>query len=138
MALARIESGDFAQGVVRMLVALADCRGSVRNDRLQRAADALQHREPMASWSVSERIALINEQTLLMSIAPEAAIAALPRMIRTPQERMQALSLVTYIAGEPDPSDPSDADVRSMLRRFAEILEPPRQLPAASTPHSES
>ncbi|MBS2085473.1 hypothetical protein KCH33_26080, partial [Klebsiella pneumoniae] len=44
-----IARGGFEEAVIRMLILLADSRGSVRRDRLERSAKVLTKDEPFAS-----------------------------------------------------------------------------------------
>ena len=48
-----------------MLVLLAESRGSVRCDRLERSAKVLSQDEPFTSLGAERRVALIHEQTVI-------------------------------------------------------------------------
>jgi Protein of unknown function (DUF3141) len=54
--LLNVERGGFAEAVIRMLILLAESRGSVRRDRLERSAKVLSHDEPFASLGLERRV----------------------------------------------------------------------------------
>lgn len=118
-ALMKIERGGFAEAVIRMLILMARSRGAVRQSRLARSNLILQSTEPFKSLGEDVRTGLINEQTLIIDFEPEAAIAALPKLLPTASERQRAINLIEEIAG--DPAEMSEPTIR-MLRRLHETL----------------
>ena len=64
--LRNIERGGFAEAVIRMLIVLAEARGSVRRSRLERSAHVLAHDEPFASLGAERRAELIHEQSVIV------------------------------------------------------------------------
>jgi tellurite resistance protein len=119
-ALARIEQGGFAEAVIRMLILMARSRGGVRQSRLERSNLILQSAEPFKSLGEEGRSSIIHEQTLIIDFEPEAAIAALPKMLPTAADRQRALALVEEIAG--DPLEMAEATAR-LLRRLRDTLQ---------------
>ncbi len=113
-ALAKIERGGFAEAVVRMLILMARSRGAVRQSRLERSNLILRSTEPFKSLGDELRSAIIHEQTLIIDFEPEAAIAALPKMLPTADERQRAIALVEEIAG--DPLEMAEATARLIVR----------------------
>lgn len=67
--------------MVRKLVLLADTRGDVRRDRLQRSAEVLSTCGPFAGMDAGVRVRMIHEQTLVAHFEPEAGLAALPKLL---------------------------------------------------------
>lgn len=118
-ALARIEHGGFAEAVIRMLILMARSRGAVRQSRLVRSNLILQSTEPFKSMGEDVRTGIINEQTLIIDFEPEAAIAALPKLLSAASERQRAIKLIEDIAG--DPAEMSEPTIR-MLARLHETL----------------
>jgi pimeloyl-ACP methyl ester carboxylesterase len=141
MALARIAQGSFVEAVIRMLIMLAESRGGVRRDRLERSARVLTTDEPFASLTQDQRTLIIREQTLIVTLAPAEALATLPSLLRTDEERELALRLVRYVPGRIDDMAPHTFET---LRRMAEVLglppfsddvlEDPLAAPALSPP----
>lgn len=119
-ALTKIERGGFAEAVVRMLILMARSRGAVRQSRLERSNLILRSTEPFKSLGDELRSAIIHEQTLIIDFEPEAAIAALPKMLPTMDERQRAIALVEEIAG--DPLEMAEATAR-LLVRLREMLQ---------------
>src|SRR5208283_3784630 len=120
-ALMNIERGGFAEAVIRMLVLMARSRGAVRQSRLERSNLILNSTEPFKGLGEAERTAIIFEQTLIIDFAPDAAIAALPDLLPTQEERQRAIALVEQIAG--DPAEMAEATTR-MLGRLRATLAP--------------
>jgi len=117
--LLNVERGGFAEAVIRMLILLAESRGSVRRDRLERSASVLSHDEPFASLGSQRRVALIHEQTVIAEYEREAGINALAVMLPTADERTKALGVVEYIAGSIEEMEPQTIKT---LQRFRQVL----------------
>jgi hypothetical protein len=122
MALSRIAQGGFIEAVIRMLIMLAESRGGVRRDRLERSAHVLTMDEPFASLTQDQRSLIIREQTLVVTLAPEEAMASLPALLPTAEDRTRALSVVRYVPGRIDEMAPHTFET---LRRMAEVLGQP-------------
>ncbi len=97
--LARVDEGGFAEGVVRILIILAQARGTVRRTRLARSAQVLTRSAPFDTLSEQARARLIHEQSVIVELEPEEALATLPDLIRDPAERKRAIDLAIEIAG---------------------------------------
>ena len=118
-ALACMERGDMGAAVIRMLVLLAGSRGSVRRDRLERSAQVLNHTQPFASMGPQRRSELIQQQSIIAEFEPERAVQTLPVLLRTPEERKQALDIVNHILGARAEMEPRSLD---MVRHMETLL----------------
>ncbi|GAB4523696.1 MAG: TerB family tellurite resistance protein [Roseibium sp.] len=118
-ALMHVEEGGFCEAVIRMLILLAESRGNVRQDRLERSARVLTRDEPFKSLTPEERSLMLQEQTLITEFAREEAIEALPRLLRTREERELAARVVRYIPGAIDEMAPHTLET---LQRFHKVL----------------
>jgi tellurite resistance protein len=126
-ALDRMDDGGFAEGVVRMLIFLAQSRGQVRRSRLQRSNEILEQTEPYASMKPKHRTRLIHRESLIVAFEPEAALEGLAKLLKTPEERQRAIDVCWQIAGPEDEMSQATVD---MMHRFGEILDvPPESLP---------
>lgn len=97
--LANIERGDLAAAVIRMLVLMADSRGSVRRDRLERSAHILDETEPFKAMGPERRGELIQEQSIIAEFEPKRAVQTLPLLLKTAEDRAKAIELVNFVAG---------------------------------------
>lgn len=118
-SLARIAEGGYAEAVIRMMILLARARGGVRRNRLARSNALLTGEAPFAQMTAAERQVLIREQTLVVELAPEVALAALPKLFHDADEARRALAVVEDVAGpEEDLGEPAQA----MLARLRAVL----------------
>jgi pimeloyl-ACP methyl ester carboxylesterase len=119
-ALDRIEQGGFPAGVIRMLIFLAHSRKGVRRSRLERSNKMLMSTEPFASMKPKHRTRLIHRENLIVSFEPEAAMAALPKLLRGEEDRRRALELCWDIAG---PREEMSPESKAMMARLAVALD---------------
>jgi len=119
-AMLGLARGGLEEAVIRMLILLAESRGSVRRDRLERSAKVLTRDEPFASLAPERRAALIREQGILVQFEPDWAVAALPELLRDPEQRRKAMDVVEYIVGSYEEMEPATLKV---LQRMHEVLE---------------
>ncbi len=128
-----IDRGGFEEAVIRMLILLAESRGSVRRDRLERSAKVLTKEEPFASLGAERRAALIREQSIIAEFEKERAILTLPILLATPEARRKAIEVVEYIAGA---LEEMESHTLKTLQQFHTVLElQPLVLTSAAESH---
>jgi len=118
-ALFNMERGGFMEGVIRMLILLAENRGGVRRDRLERSSKVLTRDEPFKSLAAERRAMIIHEQTIIASFALDKAVETLPLLLKTEEERERAAAAVQYIAGPIAEMAPRTLE---MLQKFHAVL----------------
>ena len=118
-ALLGIEQGGFIEAVIRMLVLLADSRGAVRRDRLERSARVLTQDEPFRSIPAEDRMLIIHEQTMIAHFEPQRAVETLPALLESEAERRLAAEVVQYIPGAIEEMSPRTL---ALLQKFRAVL----------------
>ena len=130
-ALACMERGDLAAATIRMLVLLADSRGSVRRDRLERSAQVLKYQAPFAAMGPQRRAELIQQQSIIAEFERERALTSLPMLLKTPEDRAQALATVNHILGARDDMEPHSL---ALIGRLEALLAPAHKASPSGAP----
>ena len=119
-ALEEIDRGGFVEGVIRMLILLAQSRSSVRRDRLERSNHVLTATEPFASLGIPTRNAIIHRQSLIADFEPERAFSTLPLLLPAVEDRRRAMDICEYIAG---PAEEMDERTTDCFRQLRDVLD---------------
>ncbi|UEM23255.1 DUF3141 domain-containing protein [Skermanella mucosa] len=114
-----IAEGGYAHAVVRMMLLLADARGTVRRSRLERADRLLKEDPAFAGFPAEGLKQIIHEQTLIIELEPAQALATLPVLLSDPDDASRALAVVEAVAG---PREEMEERTVAMLARMAEVL----------------
>ena len=130
-----LSRGGFAEAVIRILILMAESRGSVRRDRLERSSKVLTKDEPFASLGAERRNALIREQSIIVEFEPDKAIETLPELLRSGEEREKAIAVVEFIAGAIEEMEPGT--IKTLQRLRATLSLAPIALPETLNPLKE-
>jgi len=131
-----IDRGGFEVAVIRMLILMAQSRGAVRRDRLERSARVLSQDEPFASLGAEKRSALIREQSIIVEFSNENAVATLPLLLPEAEERQRAIDLVEYVAGAMEEMEPHTIQMLRKMRAalgLSELIAPAPKDPLETT-----
>ena len=102
-----------------MMILLADARGGVRRSRLARSNQLLTTEPPFVGMSPAARQAMIREQTVIVTMLRDDALATLPDLLPAAADRRKALAAVEHVAG---PEEELGDKAREMLGRMRETL----------------
>jgi pimeloyl-ACP methyl ester carboxylesterase len=119
LALAQIDTGGFADAVIRMLILLAKSRGAVRQDRLARSHELLTQRLPFSVLSSQTRNHIIHTQSIIVEFERQRALETLPMLLPSVSEREHALEACLFVAGS---EEEMDDDVRVMVANLRAAL----------------
>jgi len=123
--------GGYKEAIIRMLLLIAQARGAVRRDRLERSNSMIHSRPPFDTMTEEERADLIYQQTLIVKFAPEEAMASLPQLLKDDVERYRAINVVLDIAGPVEDMDPQTITMfkrqQTILRTLAHDWREPKQ-----------
>lgn len=115
----KAKQGGYAEGIIRMLILLAHARGSVRRDRLERSDKLIHSISPFNSMDPEIRAHMIHEQSLIVELAGDDAIATLADLLIDPVDRYRALNFVLEVAG---PIEDMDQATIGMFKRLQGAL----------------
>jgi hypothetical protein len=116
-ARAKVAEGGYAEAVIRMMILLADARGGVRRSRLARSNTLLTTEPPFVGMSPVARQAMIREQTVIVTLMREEALATLPSLLRSAADRRKALAAVEHVAGPEEELGEKARDMLAAMRR---------------------
>jgi hypothetical protein len=105
-ALANVDRGGLAEGVVRILHLLNEARGYVRRTRLERELIALGHSKLFPDMDHEDIVKIVHQQALIVDFEPKLAIDSLPILLKSADSQKKALKLVMDIAGPRDTMHP--------------------------------
>ncbi|NOT70132.1 MAG: hypothetical protein HOP09_02270 [Hyphomicrobium sp.] len=104
-----------------MMILMADSRGNVRRDRLERSNELMTSKAPFNGMDPASRARMIHQQTLIAHFEPELALSSLTKLLPTEADRAKAVELVEYVVGNPDEMAPrTKAALSSMKALFQE------------------
>lgn len=117
-AVAQVEEGGAAAGIVRLLILLAGTRKSVRLDRLARSSAALSTRAPFDTMQPIERAELIHQQQMIVRFARDEALHSLPKLLTSKADKDTALDILTFVLGEVDEMAPDTREAWMKITAF--------------------
>ncbi|MFZ0450694.1 MAG: DUF3141 domain-containing protein [Desulfatiglandaceae bacterium] len=95
--LGLVEKGGFAEGVIRMVMALAKPDHSIDRDKLIEDERILETSKRMKGMNKSDFIRIVQEQSRILQVDEDSALKALATLIQGPQKRREALEIVRQV-----------------------------------------
>ena len=127
--MGRISEGGFTEAAVRagLLVSRLG-RGARRLSTFKRIREAVGRDVGLLDLPAAAAADVVRRQSAIVEQAPERALAALPDLVRTAEERRRLLDILDRLADRLD----LEPEQRAMLPRFHDLLAPaPEAVPAA-------
>jgi hypothetical protein len=131
----REEEGSFAEAVMRVVYAATKAAGQV-DARGYVAARELWAKHPrLASLPRAKFLAEAKEAALMVAFDEERALATLPQLLPTPEERREAYEFLRRLTGWRPKMLP---EVEALMARVARILEISPEIAAADEAAAEA
>lgn len=128
-AMDRISEGGFTEAAVRAgLLVSRRGRGARRLSTFKRIRDAVGRDVGLLDLPAETAADVVRRQSAVVEQAPDRAMATLPDLLRTAEERRRLLGILDRLADRLD----LEPEQRAMLPRFHDLLAPaPEAVPAA-------
>ncbi|SPB13761.1 poly(3-hydroxybutyrate) depolymerase [Caballeronia novacaledonica] len=118
-ALDAMTEGGAAEGAVRMLGLMSKARGYLRRSRMERMLELITHTSKFGTYDQAALSKLLRQQQIIVDLEPEQALATLPLLLDTDDERRNALAAVEEVSGSVETMHPA---ALVLMQRFHKIL----------------
>ncbi len=118
--LSLMETGNFAEGVIRMMLAIARENKVVDEKEMKEASRIIQSHEKLKGMPVSELKRTAKEQARILQTDQEKGLQSLNKLLKTSKERKEAYLLAERVAAA---DSPITINEKNMLDEFKRILE---------------
>jgi pimeloyl-ACP methyl ester carboxylesterase len=117
-ALTHIEDGDRTKGIVRAALLLMKAgTGRRRLSAMKRARDLVGKDIGLLDMSTEAARGIIREQSYIVDLEPVKALMALPKLLRTPEDRRGLLDLLDRVEGRIE-ANPKQITLLGEIRRL--------------------
>lgn len=114
-----MEHGGFAEGVVRILSALAHAGNSIDRQVLEAFRDISRQDERLARLVSADLAKALKKQACILADDPERAISSLASLLPTPADRRAALSIARGVFPENEALNP---ETKARLEAIQDVL----------------
>ncbi len=120
-ALTHIENGDRTKGMVRAaLLMMKAGTGRRRLSVMKRARELVGKEIGLIDMPAEAARAIIREQSYIVDFEPVKALLALPKLLKTPEDRRTLLDLIDRVEGRIEMNDKQIALLSEIRRLLAE------------------
>jgi pimeloyl-ACP methyl ester carboxylesterase len=120
-ALSRIEDGDRTKAMVRTALLLMKAgTGRRRLSAMKRARDLVGKDIGLLDMSTEAAREIIREQSYIVDLEPVKALMALPKLLRTSDDRRRLLDLLAHLEGRVEANDKQVTLLREIRRLLSE------------------
>ncbi|SCY07354.1 DUF3141 domain-containing protein [Desulfoluna spongiiphila] len=117
--ISRMVEGGFFQGLMRGLVALGRVKQTVDKQELITLKALMKGRKHLQDMTKREAKRVVGEQVQLLNFNRDLAISTLPELIRTPEDRLTA---ITIFRASLQGADREDLAAKRLLSHLEELL----------------
>ncbi|PIE71416.1 MAG: poly(3-hydroxyalkanoate) synthetase [Deltaproteobacteria bacterium] len=96
--VAKLESGDYGEALIRMLLAVIGADGSIDEKEMKHAETIIRERRRLQKMKPSELKAIVVEQSRILQTDFDGAIKALPKMMSRKVDRKRAFALAESVS----------------------------------------
>jgi predicted flap endonuclease-1-like 5' DNA nuclease/pimeloyl-ACP methyl ester carboxylesterase len=118
-ALEAMTEGGAAEGAVRMLALMSKARGYMRRSRMERLIELVTTAGTLGKLDEAALSKLVKQQQIVVDLEPEQALATLPLLLETEDERRTALAAVAEVSGPAETMHPA---ALVLMLRFQKML----------------
>ncbi len=114
-----MEKGGFAEGILRLMIAMSHADSIYDRKELELMRKLIKVHNVLTNTTESEMKRIIQKQARILQIDKKMAVEALPKLIRTPENRLTALMIVEAVAGADSVVSPEE---ELLLTQVKELL----------------
>jgi pimeloyl-ACP methyl ester carboxylesterase len=130
-ALAHMEEGDRVRALVRVALLLVKAgTGRRRLSAMKRTRELVGKDVGLIDMPADTSRAIIREQSYIVELEPEQALATLPKLLRTPDDRRITLELLNRLEGRIEANEKQTAllaEIRRLVAQGSEIILKPKK-----------
>lgn len=118
--MALMEEGGFAEGVIRMMLAMIREDQTVDEKEMKMASEVIHSHQRLKDLPIVQLKQIAKEQARILQTDEVKALEALDKLLQTPEECREAYELAERIASA---DSPTSSNERKMLDSFKRILQ---------------
>jgi len=93
-----MEDGGYADGLIRVLAAVIAIDKTIEEIEIKEAGQIIRTRPEFRDMKIEQFRALVAAQFRMIQVDSKKALAALPKLLKTPEERAEAIKFAHQVA----------------------------------------